>query len=429
MEKKPPLLTRTLVILLFGMILANIGGNMYGPLLPLYVQSLGADVSRVGIFFTLSMIAPLLFQILGGWLSDSIGRVKAMAIGSVAGLAGYVVFAVAPSWGWLLLGTIGLSIATSTVGPSFQAFVAEESSEANRGKVYGIVQGAFQVVGVIGAPLGGLIADKYGFRSMFLVATGLYFAATVLRLVMARNVVKKETTPAAAPSFGQLKTSLIAILGLLTAGGIVTWIFISDGIGDVSFSVVGNLFPLYMNNIIGLTKTQIGLLGAVSSIAMMLFITLGGILSDKRGERVGIVLGYALIGLAIFAMINVKSFYAFIGAWALLGVGQALIGPAYSSLISKVVPQNLRGTAFGFFSTSLGVISLPAPYIGAMLWEKFGPTVPFYVPMVTLFIILPIIWFKFKLPKPPKDAGQVPGPENVAGDNVQPAPVAESPVK
>jgi MFS family permease len=160
-----------------------------------------------------------------------------------------------------------------------------------------------------------------------------------------------------------------------------------------------------------------------------LFITLGGILSDKRGERVGIVLGYALIGLAIFAMINVKSFYAFIGAWALLGIGQALIGPAYSSLISKVVPQNLRGTAFGFFSTSLGVISLPAPYIGAMLWEKFGPTVPFYVPMVTLFIILPIIWFKFKLPKPPKDAGQVPGPENVAGDNVQPAPVAESPVK
>ena len=85
MKKKSPLLTKTLVILLISMITANIGGQMYGPLLPLYVQSLGADIGQIGLFFTLAMIAPLLFQILGGWLSDSIGRVQAMAIGSIAG--------------------------------------------------------------------------------------------------------------------------------------------------------------------------------------------------------------------------------------------------------------------------------------------------------------------------------------------------------
>lgn len=431
MKKNPPLLTNALIVLLVGMILANIGGNMYGPLLPLYVQSLGADVTHVGVFFTLSMIAPLLFQILGGWLSDSIGRVKAMAVGSVAGLAGYAVFAVAPSWGWLLLGTIGLSIATSTVGPSFQAFVAEESSESNRGKVYGIVQAAFQVVGVIGAPLGGWIADKYGFRSMFMVATALYFAATMLRLIMARSVAQKRVqtvvpAPASRPSFAQLKNNLLAIIGLLTAGGVVTWIFLSDGVGDVSFSLVGNLLPLYMNNIAGLTKTDLGILVAISSIATMLFIMLGGILSDKRGERVGIALGYALLGISIFAMVHVKSFYAFAGAWALVGIGQALINPAYSSLISKVVPEKLRGTAFGLFSTSLGVISLPAPYIGALLWEKFGPRVPFYVPAVALFAILPIIWFKFRLPKAGETAQQVPGLESVVGGGAQPAPAGKS---
>ncbi|HBZ54418.1 MAG TPA: hypothetical protein DEO88_03345 [Syntrophobacteraceae bacterium] len=317
---------------------------------------------------------------------------------------------------------VGLSMASSFVGPSFQALVAEESAESNRGKVYGITQGAFQIVGVIGAPLGGLLADKYGFKVMFMVATGLYFLATALRLMMARKIRKEEKTPVAAPSFAHLKTSLLSILGLLTAGGIMTWIFISDGIGDVSFSLVGNLFPLYMNNIAGLTKTQLGLLGAVASIATMAFITLGGILSDKRGERVGIVLGYFLIGSALFTMVNVKPFYAFALAWALLGIGQALIGPAYSSLISKVVPQKLRGTAFGLFSTSLGIISLPAPYIGALMWDKFGPRVPFYVPVVALFIILPIIWFKFKLPK---TNGAVPQAEGPGGTVPQPAgPVA-----
>lgn len=399
MEKKASLLTRTLAILLFSMIMANIGGQMYGPLLPLYVQQLGADLTQIGLFFTISMIAPLLFQILGGWLSDAIGRVQAMAIGSLAGLAGYVIFVIAPSWGWLLLAVTGLAMASSFVGPSFQALVAEETAEGSRGKVFGIVQGLFLVVGVIGAPLGGWLADQYGFKPMFLVAAVLYGVATLIRVLMARKLRQEQSAPTPAPSFAHLKTSLASIAGLLTAGGIVTWIFLSDGVGDVTFSMVGNLFPLYMNNILGITKTQLGLLGAISSIASMVFMTVGGALSDKFGERLGIVSGNLLIGAAIFMLLNVQAFSLLIVAWILLGIGQAFVGPAYSALISKAVPQNLRGTAFGLFSTSLGIISLPSPYIGVMLWERFGPQMPFYVPLVAMMLMLPVIWFKFRLPK------------------------------
>lgn len=396
---KTPLLSRTLIILLISMIAANIGGQMYGPLLPLYVQQLGADIEQIGLFFTLSMIAPLLFQILGGWLSDAVGRVQAMAIGSIAGLVGYVAFTLAPTWGWLLLGMMGLAMASSFVGPSFQALVAEESTEATRGRVFGLVQSAFLVVGVIGAPLGGYLADQVGFRWMFAVAAGLYGLATIIRLFMARKLRQQEATPRSAPSLGGLKTSLATIIGLIAGGGVITWIFLSDGVGDVTFSMVGNLFPLYFNNIIGMTKTQLGILGAVASLVTMLLTTFGGWLSDKAGERVGIVLGNLFISSAIFIMLNVSAFPIFLLAWALLGLGQALTGPAYNSLISKVVPNNLRGVAFGFFSTSLGVISLPSPYIGTWLWQRYGPRVPFYVPLVAMLIMLPITWLKFKLPQ------------------------------
>jgi MFS family permease len=406
MKKKPPLLTNTLVVLLISMIAANIGGQMYGPLLPLYVQSLGASIEQIGLFFTLAMVAPLLFQILGGWLSDAIGRVQAIAIGSIAGLVGYAIFVVSPSWGWLLLAMVGLSMASSFVGPSFQALVAEESTEETRGRVFGIVQSLFLIVGVIGAPLGGFLADRVGFRWMFLVAAALYGIATVIRLFMARKIRKQEleapqatATPRSAPSFSHLKTSILTLVGLMVGGGIVTWIFLTDGVSDVTFSMVGNLFPLYLNNIIGMTKTQLGIMGAVAAVVTMALTALGGMLSDKAGERVGIVIGNIFIGGAIFMMLNISSYGLFIVSWMLLGVGQALVGPAYNSLISKVVPANLRGTAFGFFSTSLGVISLPAPFIGTWMWEKFGPRVPFYVPLVAMMLMLPLIWFKFKLPK------------------------------
>jgi MFS family permease len=400
MAKKSPLLSRTVVTLLISMIAANIGGQMYGPLMPLYVQQLGASIEQIGLFFTLAMVAPLMFQILGGWLSDSIGRVQAMAIGSLAGLGGYIIFAIAPSWGWLLLGMVGIAVATSFVGPSFQALVAEESSEETRGRVFGVVQSTFLIVGVIGAPLGGFLADQVGFRWMFAVAASLYALATCIRLFMARKLRRqKASEPRPAPSLGGLKTSLITMIGLIAGGGIVTWIFISDGVMDVAFHMVGNLFPLYFNNIIGLSKTQIGFLGAVAALVTMTLTTFGGWLADKAGERVGIVLGNLLLGAAILMMLNVSSFPMFVLAWGLSGMGQALNGPAYNSLISKVVPANMRGIAFGFFSTSLGVISLPSPYVGTWLWQRFGPRVPFYVPLVGMLLIIPVIWTKFRLPR------------------------------
>ena len=420
MEKKAPLLTNTLIILLISMIAANIGGSMYGPLLPLYVQDLGANISQIGLFFTLSMIAPLLFQILGGWLSDAIGRVQAMAIGSVAGIIGYVMFTVAPSWGWLLVGMAGLAMASSFVGPSFQALVAEQSTEATRGRVFGITQTVFLIVGVIGGPLGGYVADKYGFRWMFIIATSLYGVATLIRLFMARKIRREEKpeekAKRAAPSFSGLWKSLGTLVGLMVGGGIVTWIFISDGVSDVSFSMVGNLFPVYLNNIKNISMTQLGLLQSIASLATMAFMFLGGMLSDKVGERVGIVTGNLFVAGALYTMLNVSSFGMFILAWVLLGIGQALAGPAYNSLISKVVPSNLRGTAFGFFSTSLGVLSLPAPYIGTALWERFNPKVPFYVPLVAMLIMLPVIWIKFKLPKNGGTAQPIPGPEPAPAD-------------
>ncbi|HKZ43988.1 MAG TPA: MFS transporter [Anaerolineales bacterium] len=397
-KKKTPLLTRTLAILLFSMILANIGGQMYGPLLPLYVQHLGADISQIGLFFTLSMIAPLLFQIMGGWISDAIGRVQAIAIGSLAGLAGYIVFTIAPSWWWLLLAVTGVAMASSFVGPSFNAFVAEESTQDTFGKVFSVVQGIFLVVGVIGAPLGGFLTDQYGFRLMFGVGAFLYGLATIIRILIARKARKENKKEVVKPSFSHLKTTLIAIFGLLTAGGIVTWIFLSDGVMDISFNMIGQLFPLFMNNIVGISKTQLGILGGISSLATIIFIYFGGMLSDKFGERVGIVLGNILMGSAILIMLNVTEFIYFIGAWVLLGVGQALNGPAYNSLISKAVPEKMRGTAFGFFSSSIGILSLPSPFIGTMIWQTYGPKVPFYIPLVVMAMMIPVIWTKFKLP-------------------------------
>jgi len=168
--------------------------------------------------------------------------------------------------------------------------------------------------------------------------------------------------------------------------------------------LTNQLTPLYVENVMGLSLVQISSLSAVFSVAAMLFSNAGGWLSDKAGERVGIVGGFVILAVGWVIFLLGFNHLHFAIAWALFGSGQALVGPAYNSLISKVVPQRLRGTAFGLFSTSIGVIALPAPWIGAWLWETFTPRTPFLVPMVALVVVLPIMWFKFKLPAGRADA-------------------------
>src|SRR5512139_1129916 len=168
--KAEPLLTKVLLLFMVAMILANIGGEMYGMLLPLYLKELNASVVQIGLFFTISQLIPLVVQILGGWVSDSLGRLRSIAIGSVAGNLTYVGFIFAPTWQWVMSGMFFSAVTRSLIGPSFSAFIAEQSSEHTRARVFGITDTLFMIISVIGPPLGGYMVDRFGFRIMLTMA-------------------------------------------------------------------------------------------------------------------------------------------------------------------------------------------------------------------------------------------------------------------
>ena len=422
-EKKQSLLTPLLLLFMFAMILANLGGNMYGPLESLYLKELGATVGQIGLFFTLASLVPLLLQILGGWVSDSLGRLKAIAIGSVFGTVAQIILVFSTSWGWVLMSSAVGAVARSLVGPSFDAFIAENSAEHNRARVFGVTQTLFGVVSVLGPPIGGWIVQNFNFKAMLIVSAALYIAATIIRLGMAGSAAQGHQTathPAGERGAGQatpltfagLKSNLGTMFGLVFSGGVITWILLTDGVRDISFAISFNFMGLYMEQVARMNFEQIGWSNGIFGLFMMLFMIPGGWLSDKTSERIGIAIGFAVMSVAI-GMIAVlppaSPFWMYATGWALAGTGVALVAPAYQSLISKAVPQHLRGTAFGLFSTSLGLVSLPAPMIGGWLWEKVSPQFPFMITAaVSLLSIIPV-WLKFKIDNPPANGTPVEG--------------------
>lgn len=388
---------------------------MYQPLLPLYLKDLGAGVTQIGLFFTLSQVIPLALQILGGWISDTVGRLRAIAFGSLAGVLAYITLILSPTWHWLLLGSAFSSIGGALVAPSFDAFIAENSQASNRARVFGVTQALFMIVSVVGPILGGVLADNRGFKFMILVAAVLYFIATLIRIRMAQQAARNVEAEPAQLSWAGLKTNLGAMFGLLVAGGVISWIMITDGVRDISLGLSLNFLPVYMEQFGGLNLKNIGVLNSIFGLFMMLITIPAGWLADKKGERVGIALGFVFLGLAmqVIVFMPIQSFWMYALGWAFAGIGIGLATPAYQSLISKVVPREIRGTAFGLFSTSLGLVSLPAPWLGGLLWTKFSPRAPFLITGIVSFLCTIPAWIKFRVPE---NANNNPGDQELTSD-------------
>jgi MFS family permease len=392
---RPSLLNNNLRWFLLAMILANIAGMMAYSMLSLYLIDLGASVPQVGMVFTIAALVPMVLQILGGWISDTIGRLRAIAIGSSIAVFGYLLFFVSPTWQWVLVGLCVEYVSNSFVGPSFSAYIAEQSAQETRGRVYGITRGIYMVVTVIGPTLAGFIAYRTSFKSMLLVAFSFYLLATLVRIWMAlaaRFSPKRASTPL---SFKGFFTQFKSIFALLIAGGILTWIWVTDAIGDTAYNLTGELLPIYLSTHGQLTLEQIGLLGSAWGAASIIGSFVGGWLTDKSSERTIITAGFVFVSAGLLTIVLASSPLGFLLARLLHGLGVGLLMPGYDSLVSKVVPEDKRGLAFGFFGTSLGILSLPMPWIGSQLWEHIHPLAPFLITAGLCAISIPIAWFKF----------------------------------
>jgi len=363
---------------------------------PVYLRELGANIGQIGLFFTISLVFPLLLRIFGGWLSDTIGRLRALFLGSAAGAITYAVYAFAPSWQAALPGPAFLACATALIYPSYKAYIADLTNDSNRGRFFGITDGVIRFAWVIGPPVGGLIGQALGYRTMFLASFGSYAVAALLFL----SLTRKTSKPAAAYmlSWPSLKSSFLEMGALILAGGLVTWILIVDGVRDIAFKLSFDLMPVYLSDIAGISKTDIGILDGLFGLAIVLSTFPAGVLVDKVSERLGIVLGLLLMILSRLVFAFANGFGGFALSWILLGMGGGLLDPAGSSLIARGVPSRLRGIAYGLVATSLGIFSLPAPWIGSQIWQSVNPRAPFLITVILGLLTIFPAWKKLVVP-------------------------------
>lgn len=395
---------RELLLLTVAMIVANTAGGMFFPLLPLYLEQLGASVQQVGVYFTLNIVLGLLSRILGGWISDHTGRLPTIALGGICGTIGYAGFILAPTWEWVMIGALFGQMSASLVLPSFQAYTAEQAPEGKTSSTFGLVNGLFMICMVIGPLIGGVVAQFLGYRVLAWSAGIIYALATVMRVWMARGTrfEMRQLQPR------ELVRDVRGVAGMLLAGGLLTWLFITDGLIDASSQIAMPFMPKYITDLGGLSEAAFGGLMAWMPLVAAAAMVPAGMLADRFGERriiaFGLVMSTAAWSLAGASVAPL----ALIGVFTLGGLAQAFFGPAFSALVSKAVPQESLGITWGIFMTALGVLAIPAPTIGGLIYDNISPHVTFFVAALSTLLAIPLVLRYLVLPPAAKPADAVP---------------------
>ncbi len=387
-----------MILFLIGLTFAEATRAMTAVQIPVFLREIGASVSQVGLFFTLAMIVPLVLGVFGGWISDSIGRLRAILFGSLAGILGYLPFAFAQRWEVTLIGPIILAVATALIQPSFRAYIADTCPTETRGRIFGLSKSFITAAWILTPPLGGYLAMNYGTRTMFLAAVFFYSIAAIIFMFLLRSEETKTTAPAEKPSLKSLRESFTQIFPIVLAGGLLTWIIVSEGIRVFASYLSFNLLPVYLNDIGLINKQGIGLIDGLHGIAWVLAAPIGGWLSDKSSERNSFMLGTAIFLSSFLIFILAEGFEIFALSWIIMGIGGALLDPAVNALIARGAPAHLRGVAYAVVPALIGLIALPAPWIGGQIWEATNPKIPFLATFLLGSLALIPAWFKLRVP-------------------------------
>ncbi|MGC9051405.1 MFS transporter [Pyrobaculum sp.] len=350
-----------------------------------YLKQMGLSVEVVGLAASLFALLFVLSSLPLGWLSDNIGRRRALLILTL--FTFIITFALSikelPLVAVILL-LISLSFFFSGIVTISRALAAEVFKMKAPG--IGVYYAAVSTASILGPAAGGLVVNSYSYSRLFL------FSSIILLLsLLSLSCIKEHSI-----KINRGKKSMFRSIVLLVSDRNLRIYILGWMIYTIGTEMVVGILPLYAATIIGMDPLTLGFMFSAANIAALVGYVLGGFASDLIGRGKVIALSLLLNALILFSLSMAKDPYAFLALWALASMIFLMHEAPETSYVAEKSPEDLRGSAMGLLGTSTGLVSWISPGISAVLWISLGPAVIFSVMIIIsafgLLLIIKSVW-------------------------------------
>jgi MFS transporter, DHA1 family, tetracycline resistance protein len=337
-------LSKEKLIILLTVLVDVIGVGVVIPVMPFFVQSLGASAMTITLLFAVFSLCSFFSAPILGALSDRFGRRPALIVSIASTALGWFVFGRATTVLMLFAGRIidGMAAGNFPIAQSYLADISKSPQE--RTANMGLLGAAFGIGFVIGPALGSVL-------SQISISLPFYFVGALATLnTVAAYFFLPETNIALTHgkkiSLNPFKPLITAAKDLALRSRYTAWFLFS-----LAIAIQQSIFALFMEHAFGLNASATGyyyvFIGLILAVNQGLFLKKFWLKRFKEPQLEVWLFPVFAVGFFIMA---VPIFFWFMLGTILMVLGQSVLRAVMSSRITGFADPNKKGEVAGIMA-------------------------------------------------------------------------------
>lgn len=379
------------MITAFRSALASFLYNLVAPYLSVYILSLGASATQLGVASGVGMAAAGLTAPLIGWVIDRRGVRKLYLIGVGLLAASYLLYGLAGNWAIAMLAMVAFWVGRGVSGQSCSTICANSIRSEDRAKAMSLCETlAAGILGML-APLvaAALVIQSggttvAGIRPLFFLA----FAGTLGTLLLVYFCLPNCHWPSPRGTsrglFGDLRVVLHG------GGKLVRWLVI-DAIGFLPMGMVIPFAQPFAHEVKGANELVLGMMITAFALTPLLLGIPIGHIADRIGRKRVLYVTIPLSWLSSVVLIFARNSAMLVISGVLLGFF-TISAVTAGAMAYELVPKAHMGRWLGITQLFRMLLAAGAAAVAGVIWDHWGPVYVFVVVIgLELVVRMPLL--------------------------------------
>jgi MFS family permease len=352
----------------------KIGGTLVFPFFALYITGkFQVGMTEAGILLGILSVAGIVGSVVGGGLTDRLGRRKPILFGLIFSALSSLTLGSIDQFAWLFPVAALVGLVSDVGGPAHAAMIADILPKQQRQEGFGILRVVGNMAWLIGPSVGGFVA-RTSFFALFVIDACISCVVAVLFYSLMPETRPEPDT--GARSEGWLLTFRNYAV-VLRDRAYVAFLLAAVLMGMVYIQMYNSL-SVYLRDSHGVEPQGYGFLLTVSAITVICFQLWTMRLIKGRPQFLMMALGtiFYMIG---FGMFGVVSAYAlFVTAVVIITIGEMIVVPTSQTVAAGFARIDMRGRYMALFGLCVSVPAAAGPFAAGVILDNYNPNLLWY---------------------------------------------------